>query len=85
MIGALSRIPNVEYCRAPILLNFRGIKTSDSYAYIQLDINIFTAHLGNPTDSLDDIEQLVLNWTSMTLLSVCDCSVSIDIEDYLEI
>ena len=41
------------------LPNFRGIKTSDSYAYIQLDINIFTAHLSNQSDSLDDIQQLI--------------------------
>jgi hypothetical protein len=43
------------------LPNFRGMNTSDSYPYIQLDINIFTAHLGNPTEPIVDIKQFVLN------------------------
>ena len=43
------------------LPNFRGMNTSDSYPYIQLDINIFTAHLGNPTEPIVDIKQFILN------------------------
>ena len=89
--GIVARVPNVEYCRAPILSTWFFSRNKEywflfvrsaRYKYIYSSPNIYQQ--SNRVIRWYWIIGIELNSNDPMVLSVFDCSANINIEDYLK-